>query len=66
MTDIKYEYEAKFGLREELYEMEVDEKNINKRSVKNKLNETFIYGELEPKQYFIYQGGEQEDKEKYK
>jgi len=27
------------------------------------LNETFIFGELEPKQYFIYKGGEQEDKE---
>ena len=28
------------------------------------MNETIIFGELEAKQYFIYKGGEQEDKEK--
>jgi len=29
-----------------------------------KLNETFIFGELEANQYSIYKGGEQEDKYK--
>ena len=27
------------------------------------MSETFIFGELEPNQYFMYKGGEQEDKE---
>jgi len=43
--------------------MEVDVETTVK-DVKNKLNETFICGESEPIQYFIYKGGEQEDKEK--
>ena len=45
--------------------MEVDEKTTVKE-VKNKLNETFVFGELEAKQYFIYKGGDQEDKDKNK
>jgi len=36
------------------------------KEVKNKLNETFIFGELEANQYFIYKGGDQEDKDKNK
>ena len=63
MINIQYEHEAKFGPSEELYDMEVDvETTIEK--VKNKLNETFIFGELEQNQYLIYKGGEQEDKER--
>ena len=31
---------------------------------KNKMNETSTFGELEPNQYRIYMGGEQEDKNK--
>ena len=30
------------------------------------MNETSIFGELEPSHYFIYQGGEHEDKDKDK
>ena len=30
------------------------------------MNNTFIFGELQAKQYFIYKGGEQEDKETIK
>jgi len=42
--------------------MEVDAETTIKE-VKNKLNESFIFGELEAKHYFIYKGGQQEDKE---
>ena len=34
------------------------------KQIKNILNETFIFGESESKQYFIYKGGEQDDKQK--
>ena len=40
--NIKYEYEAKFGPSEELYDMEVDVETTIKE-VKSKLNETFIF-----------------------
>ena len=40
--------------------MEVDE-TTSIKEVKHKLNETFIFGELEAKQYSIYKGGQQED-----
>ena len=30
------------------------------------MNETYIFGELEANQYFVYKGGEQEDKERKK
>ena len=52
MIYIKYEYEAKFGPREELYDMTIDVETTIKE-VKNKLNETLIFGELEPNLYFI-------------
>ena len=45
--------------------MEVDVETTIKE-VNNKLNETFIFGELEPNQQFINKGGEQEDKYKTK
>ena len=63
MIYLRYEYEAKFGPCEALYDMEVDVETTIKE-VKNKLNETFIFGELEPNQHFIYKGGEHEDKYK--
>ena len=36
------------------------------KEIRNILNETFILGELEANPYFIYKGGEQEDKDKHK
>ena len=35
-----------------------------KKEVKNELHDTFILGELEPSQYFVYKGGEQQYKDK--
>ena len=43
--------------------MEVDAETTTKE-IKNKLNETCMFGKLEPNQYFIQKGGEQEDKYK--
>ena len=60
---VKYDYESKFGPSEELYGMKVDAETTIK-DVKNKLNESFIFGELEPNQYFIHKNGEQEVKDK--
>ena len=42
------------------------DKETTVKYVKNTLNETFIFGELEPNQYFIYKGGQQGDKNKNK
>ena len=62
---IKYEYEAKFGPSEELYDMEVyDEATI--QEIKNKLKDKIVFGDLEVNQYPIYKGGHQEDKDKSK
>ena len=63
MIYIKYKYEAIFGPCEELYDMKIETTTI--KYIRNKLNETFIYGELKAKPYFIYKGREQEDKEKH-
>ena len=63
MIFVKYDYETNFGPSEELYDMKVYVETTIK-DVKYKLNETFIFGKLEPNQYFIYKGGEQEDKDK--
>ena len=54
----KYEYEAKFGPCEELYDMTFDAETTVKY-VKHKLNESCILGELDMNQYFIYNHGEQ-------
>jgi len=62
---IKYEHEAQLGPCDELYDAEVDAETTLKE-VKNKSNETFIFGEVEPNQYLIYKGGEQEAKGKNK
>ena len=60
---VKYEYESKFGPSEELYDMKVDTQTTIKY-VKNKLDGSFMFGELEPNQYSIYKNGEEEDKDK--
>ena len=50
MLFVKYEYEAKFGPCEELYDMAFDAEATIK-DVRNKLNESFIFGGL---QYIPY------------
>jgi len=56
---IKYEYLARGGdPGEELYEIKANE-NTTLQEVKEELNKSFLYGELEPQQYEIYTGGEQ-------
>ena len=51
------ENETKSGPSEELYHMEVDDET-RIEDVKNSLNARFIFGEVEPNQYLIYNGGE--------
>ena len=61
---IKYEYLGREGdPGEELYNLELNE-NTTIKQVKDELNKSFIYGELDPDQYEIYKGGEQEDRER--
>ena len=61
---IKYEYLSRGGdPGEELYDIEATEETTIKQ-IKDELNKTFIFGELDPDQYEIYKGGEQEDKER--
>ena len=65
MIFVQHEYESKFGESEELYGMKVDVETSIKEG-KKKLNETFLFEELEPNQYSIYKGGRQEDNDKNK
>ena len=58
MLLVKYEYEAKLGPCEELYDVTFDAEATIK-DVRNKLNEPFICGELDMSQYFIYKHGKQ-------
>ena len=58
MIFVKYEYESKFGPCEELYDMTIDAETTIKY-VKSKLKESFLFGELDMNQYFIYKHGEQ-------
>lgn len=62
---IKYEYLSRYGEPyEELYDITATEQTTIK-DLKEEVNKRFIYGELEDnKQYEIYKGGEQEDKNK--
>ena len=61
---IKYGYLSRGGdPGEELYEIKATEDTTIKQ-IKDELNKSFIFGELEPDQYEIYKGGEQEDKER--
>ena len=61
---IKYEYLSRGGYPgEELYEIKATEDTTIKQ-IKDELNKSFIFGELDPDQYEIYKGGEQEDKER--
>ena len=61
---IKYEYLSRYGdPAEELYDIETTE-NTTIKQIKDELNKSFIFGELDPDQYEIYKGGEQEDKER--
>jgi len=61
---IKYEYLSRYGdPGEELYEIKANE-NTTVQEVKEELNKSFLYGELEPQQYEIYTGGEQEDRDR--
>ena len=62
---IKYEYLSRYGEpNEELYDLKLNE-NTTIKQVKDELNKSFIFGEcLDPDQYEIYKGGEQEDKER--
>jgi hypothetical protein len=61
---IKYEYLSRYGdPAEELYDLKLSE-NTTIKQVKDELNKSFIFGELDPDQYEIYKGGEQEDKER--
>lgn len=61
---IKYEYLARGGdPGEELYDITTTEETTI-QELKHELNKSFIYGELEPHQYEIYKGGEQENREK--
>ena len=55
---VKYEYGAKFGPCEEVYDMTIDSETTIK-DAKNKFNEPFISGELDMNQYFSYKHGEQ-------
>ena len=61
---IKYEYLSRGGdPGEELYDIKATEETTLKE-IKEELNKLYIYGELDPEQYEIYTGGEQEDKER--
>ena len=60
---IKYEYVSRHGIEEELYDITTTD-NTTIKQIKEELNKSFIYGDLDPKQYEIYKGGEQEDKER--
>lgn len=61
---IKYEFLSRYGdPNEELYDIKTNE-NTTLKQIKDELNKLYIYGELDPKQYEIYTGGEQEDKER--
>ena len=61
---IKYEYLSRGGdPGEELYDIKATEETTIKE-IKEQLNKLYIYGELDPEQYEIYTGGEQEDKER--
>ena len=61
---IKYEYLSRYGEPgEELYDIKTNE-NTTLKQIKDELNKSFIFGELDPDQYEIYKGGEQEDKER--
>ena len=61
---IKYEY---IHADEQLYETYIIEditENTTILKIKQQLNNSFLYGNLEPEQYEIYKHGEQEDKNK--
>lgn len=62
---IKYEYLSRYGDPcEELYDITATEQTTIK-DLKEEINKSFIYGELEDYgQYEIIKGGEQEDREK--
>ena len=60
---IIYEYLSRHGPEEELYNITTTE-NTTIKQIKEELNKSFIYGDLEYNQYEIYKGGEQEDKER--
>ena len=61
---VKYEYLSRGGdPNEELYDIQTSE-NTTLKQIKHELNKSFIYGELDPEQYEIYKGGEQENKDK--
>ena len=61
---IKYEYLSRYGdPGEELYEITTTE-GATIKDIKDEINKSFIYGELDPEQYEIYKGMEQEDKAK--
>ena len=61
---IKYEYLSRYGEPgEEIYYIKTNE-NTTLKQIKDELNKSFIFGELDPDQYEIYKGGEQEDKER--
>ena len=56
---IKYEYLSRGGdPGEELYDIKTTEETTIKH-IKDELNKSFIFGELDPDQYEIYKGGEQ-------
>jgi len=46
-----------------MYDIKTNE-NTTINQIKDDLNKSFIFGELDPDQYEIYTGGEQEDKER--
>ena len=61
---IKYEYLSRYGEpNEELYDITATEQTTIK-DLKDEINKSFIFGELNNEQYEIYKGGEQEDKKK--
>lgn len=61
---IKYEYLSRYGdPGEELYDIKTTDETTLKE-IKQEINKSFIYGDLDPKQYEIYKGGEQEDKDR--
>ena len=60
---IKFEYLNRYGEpNEEIYNITATEQTTIK-DLKDEINESFIYGELNNEQYEIYKGGEQENKE---
>ena len=60
---IIYEYLSKHGPEEELYNITTTD-NTTIKQIKEELNKSCIYGELEPEQYEIYTGGQQENRER--